>query len=104
MNSKYLAVLQFIKYHEPTSWWTIRKKFEDSDSCLDFDAILKDLNSEGYISYSSEKDVKYYSLTFKGREFFHSCKQETFRFWIPVIISSVLSVIAIVISIIALLK
>lgn len=61
--------------------------FKDEEVCFSFDAVIALTDYRNYL-----KEEK------------HNAKQAFFRQWIPVAISSILSVIAIFISIIALLK
>lgn len=61
--------------------------FKDGEVCFSFDAVIAIIDYRNYL-----KEQKY------------SARQAFFRQWIPVAISSILSIAAIFISIIALLK
>lgn len=45
-----------------------------------------------------------YEITVKGRAFFENKRNERLKHWIPIIISNTLSIIAIIVSIIALMR
>lgn len=78
-----------------------------------YDAKFNSLIRSGFVKYYQYEQNKYKQfipvkefvvITDTGLAYLKSCKKDNFRFWFPIISADILSIIAIVISIIALLK
>ena len=70
-------------------------------------SILNFLRNQKYIVQKAEnpnKDKIIYVITELGKSKLYEDRKDRFRHWLPIVISNLLSLIAIVISIIALLK
>lgn len=66
-------------------------------------ARILDLLEKGYLQ-GQAKAFQYISISKHGRIRLDDLRAERFRYWYPIIVSNVLSVIAIIVSVIALLK
>ncbi len=83
------------------------KKFTSVFSVDNFKNILLILQGKGLIKVEFNSNAKYdtfiYSIVIlpKGYDYFHQLRKERLAFWLPLISSSALSVIAIIVSVIA---
>ncbi len=98
MDKKQLKLLKKIKKSH---------LFDITDFSQDDMNIIRYLMSQKYVCYKSDlmhNEKRYCQITEQGKSFLSQTYTSTFRFWVPIIISNILSTLAIIISIIALLK
>ena len=101
-----LDILKAINQLEPIALSTEIAKKIDCESIDNLNDDLEILVEEKLISKRFKKVGVFisYELTIKGFEYINTSKLNSYRFWLPIIISSTLSVFAILISLISLLK
>lgn len=97
-------VLKFIAKSGKLNFNAIDNKFGEYS-----EQIISSLCSEGYLEQiipypTFDRMVFTYAITPKGKAYFEEKRIKKTHFWIPIIIDTVLSVTAIVISIIALIN
>ena len=99
-----LDILKAINQLEPIALSTEIAKKIDCESIDNLNDDLEILVEEKLISKRFKKVGVFisYELTIKGFEYINTSKLNSYRFWLPIIISSTLSVFAILISILAL--
>lgn len=93
-----LKILKFIKNNQPVLPYTIANALYKIDH-NDEDRTIEDIQiliEDGYVrTYPGTKDgIRFYELTIKGKDYIDTHKENTFRFYLPF----VLSIISLVIS------
>ena len=66
--------------------------------------FLKDSKYIAPVAPNVPGNRPFYKITELGKSKLYSISQKTFRYWLPIIVSNLISVISLIISIIALLK
>jgi len=89
-NKKNYMILRYIYKNNKTTEKTLIKKFGAGAS-----ETLVNLIVEGYVIGESNGEFKYHS-TDLGDEYVENRKTDSAKFWIPILVSSALSIVALI--------
>lgn len=97
MHPTKLELLSFIAKKEPLPLQIIAEEFYNSNfdkAEKDIELLMQDDLVRTYADTANK--IRFFELTIKGKEYINTFKQNTFRFWLPLVISYLALVVSII--------